>query len=353
MTPSRSIARRFVTLLLVSCSLALGTLVRADAQTSDLVTQGRQALAADKIDDTIAIFEKAVATAPNDPAALAWLGSAQVRKARTAALFDAPGWVKKGFNTLDEAVERFPDAFIVYVTRGITATQVPEMFRKAPVAVKDLTTVIAMKEKNPEAVPDSVMPAVYLNLGSAYKKTGQVADARATWETGKKLYPSAPETREIEKELGKLSSSESAPAQRRSFPNVVEALKTTAGCLGVETAQTASGKRVIFAWFEGKKALVDWYYSDTHQRAMRTVFPDLTFDRKPLPDLAEDSGPILAIVSVKFGDTPRTDAAFPQISSIGIELYGPLPGGVAVGGRFAPETLKVRGLREINVGGDR
>jgi len=38
------------------------------------------------------------------------------------------------------------------------------------------------------------------------------------------------------------------------------------------------------------------------------------------------------------------------ISSIGIELYGPLPGGVAVGGRFAPESIKVRGLREIDPG---
>ena len=75
---------------------------------------------------------------------------------------------------------------------------------------------------------------------------------------------------------------------------------------------------------------------------MRAVFLNLTFDRQPLPDLAEDSGPILTIVSVKF------DAA--AISSIGIELYGPLPGGVALGGRFAPETLKVRGLREIEIG---
>jgi heme-degrading monooxygenase HmoA len=104
------------------------------------------------------------------------------------------------------------------------------------------------------------------------------------------------------------------------FPNVVGALRTTPGCLGVETAQTASGKRVIFAWFENKKALVDWYHGDVHQKAMKTVFPNQTFDRQP------------------------------RISSIGIELYGPLPGGVAVGGRFAPEALKVRGLREIEIG---
>jgi len=134
-----------------------------------------------------------------------------------------------------------------------------------------------------------------------------------------------------------------AQAPSAGFPNVVGALRTTPGCLGVETGQTSSGKQVIFAWFEDKKALVGWYHSDVHQRAMKTVFPDLAFDREPLPDLPDDSGPILAIVSVKFAETSK------RIASIGIELYGPLPGGVAVGGRFAPETIKVRGLREIEI----
>jgi hypothetical protein len=133
------------------------------------------------------------------------------------------------------------------------------------------------------------------------------------------------------------------------FPRVVDALKATPGCLGVETGQTSSGRGVIFAWFENKKALVGWYHSDAHQRAMKTLFPDQTFDREPLPDLAEDSGPILAIVSAKFADTPRSGGTSPSISSIGIELYGPLPGGIAVGGRFAPAAVKVRGLREIEL----
>ena len=133
------------------------------------------------------------------------------------------------------------------------------------------------------------------------------------------------------------------------FPNVVGALKAAPGCLGVETGQTSSGKRVIFAWFENKKALVGWYHSNAHQKAMKTVFPDQKFEREPLPDLAEDSGPILTIVSVKFADGPKPEGGPPPISSIGIELYGPLPGGVAVGGRFAPESIKVRGLREIDL----
>jgi len=133
------------------------------------------------------------------------------------------------------------------------------------------------------------------------------------------------------------------------FPNVVKALREAPGCLGVATGQTAGGRRVIFAWFEGKKALVDWYHSDMHQRAMRTVFPNQRFDREPLPDLDADVGPILTIVSVKFADAPAPGATAPAITSIGIELYGPLPGGIAVGGRFAPDAIKVRGLREIDL----
>ena len=136
----------------------------------------------------------------------------------------------------------------------------------------------------------------------------------------------------------------------RDFAGVVNAARAWPGCLGVETGQTSSGKRVIFAWFEDKKALVGWYHSEVHQKAMKTAFPSQTFDREPLPDTPAGSGPILAIVSLKLLDTPRPDATSMPIASIGIELYTPLPGGVAVGGRFAPAALKVHGLREIELG---
>src|ERR1700724_1496633 len=52
------------------------------------------------------------------------------------------------------------------------------------------------------------------------------------------------------------------------------------------------------------------------------AFPHEAFDRWPLSDLREDSGPILAVVFVKFVDTPRLCATPVPISSIGIELYG-------------------------------
>ena len=77
----------------------------------------------------------------------------------------------------------------------------------------------------------------------------------------------------------------------KGFPDLVAALKDSPGCLGVETAQTASGKAVIFAWFEDKKAALKWYNSDTHQEIMKRFLPDYKSGRKPLADVPDDSGP--------------------------------------------------------------
>ena len=48
------------------------------------------------------------------------------------------------------------------------------------------------------------------------------------------------------------------------FPDLVGGLQAIEGVLGVETAQTVSGKQVIFAWFESKEAVLRWYYSGMH-----------------------------------------------------------------------------------------
>ena len=144
-----------------------------------------------------------------------------------------------------------------------------------------------------------------------------------------------------------ITSSPPLTAQRGpgalGFPDVVAGLKATPGCLGVETARTQDGKNVVFAWFENKEAVLKWYYSDMHQGAMNTFFPGER--RKPLA-LVEGDGPILTIASVTVAEKPIPGTNVP-ISQIAIELYRPLPGGIAVGGRFAPSTLKVQGMLEV------
>jgi hypothetical protein len=123
------------------------------------------------------------------------------------------------------------------------------------------------------------------------------------------------------------------------FPDLVGALKATPGCLGVETAQTGSGKEVIFAWFEDKKAALKWYYSDTHQELMKRFFPGAK-GRKPLANVPDDSGPIMAVASITLTEKPTKENPLP-FKQIAIELYQPLGGGISIGGRFAPDKMKV------------
>ena len=137
-----------------------------------------------------------------------------------------------------------------------------------------------------------------------------------------------------------------APPSVQQGPDLVGGLKSTPGVLGVETARTSSGKQVIFAWFENKQAVLNWFYSETHQTAMRMFSPGASAGRAPLADIKDDSGPILAIASLTLVDKPQVEGVKLPVSQIAVELYAPLPGGLAAGGRFAPAGVKVPGLVE-------
>jgi hypothetical protein len=146
--------------------------------------------------------------------------------------------------------------------------------------------------------------------------------------------------------LGQAQEGTSVKQQSGGFPDLVSGLKATPGCLGVETAQTSSGKNVIFAWFENKQAVLNWYNSDMHQ-ALLDRFS--TGQRRPGGPLAgvPDEGPVLAIASLTM-PKPATDGDLRSATTqIAIELYAPLPGGLAAGGRFAPSSVKVPGLIEV------
>ena len=136
-----------------------------------------------------------------------------------------------------------------------------------------------------------------------------------------------------------------AKPQGSGFPDLVAGLKATQGCLGVETARTASRKNVIFAWFEDKKAVLRWYYSDMHQQAQKSLFPGHK-PGEPLKDVPDDVGPVMAIASITMGEKPQIEGTSLPISQISIELYKPVTGGIFYGGRFAPESLKVPNMRD-------
>ena len=130
------------------------------------------------------------------------------------------------------------------------------------------------------------------------------------------------------------------------FPDLIGGLKATEGCLGVETARTSGGKNVIFAWFEDKKAVLRWYHSDTHQGVMKQFFADGAYGA-PMKDVADDGGPIMAIASITLAEGERFKETNLPISQIAIELYRPLAGGIYLGSRFAPDGVKVPGLKHL------
>jgi hypothetical protein len=102
---------------------------------------------------------------------------------------------------------------------------------------------------------------------------------------------------------------------------------------------------VIFAWFEDKKAVLRWYNSEMHKQLMSMTGPPEP-GHVPLAGIADDSGPILAIASLTLSNQPVKGFPLP-VSQIAIELYQPLPGGIFVGGRFAPSSVKVPGMRDF------
>jgi Antibiotic biosynthesis monooxygenase len=127
--------------------------------------------------------------------------------------------------------------------------------------------------------------------------------------------------------------------------DLVGGLKAVPGCLGVETAQTASGKKVIFAWFEDKKAVLRWYESDMHQGAMKMLLGDRKPD-PPLQGVPDEIGPVLVIASLTMSDKSQYQGVSMPISQISIELYKPVTGGIFLGSRFAPESLRIPGMKD-------
>jgi tetratricopeptide (TPR) repeat protein len=170
-----------------------------------IVALGRLYAETGRITDGLKLLEKAVAIAPHDPAARVWLGSVQTQMARTTEdLGERQQWAKKGMKTMDEAVEDFPTTAVVYIVRGINGVRLPDQFRRYLLAIQDFNKVLELKAQDPVMVSDEPMPLVYLNLGLAYKKNNQKAEARATWERGRQLYPQAKEAALIDKELHDL-----------------------------------------------------------------------------------------------------------------------------------------------------
>jgi hypothetical protein len=129
--------------------------------------------------------------------------------------------------------------------------------------------------------------------------------------------------------------------------DLIKALKATPGCLGVDRGQMSSGKFVIFAFFENKKAAARWYYSPAHQRFMDMIAPDRNRKHVPMKEVPEDV-PVMALASISFVGKPALENSKIPFSQIAIELFTPLTGGIHIGGGFSPDAFREL-RRELHV----
>jgi hypothetical protein len=137
----------------------------------------------------------------------------------------------------------------------------------------------------------------------------------------------------------------------QDFPDLGKGLIETAGCLGVQSFTVNAGKTfVISAWFKNRKAMEAWYYSKMHQDAMAKFFPGMGTDKKPFAQFKDPNAPLLVIASVTPGDKAIGHGSNLAVSQIAIEGYTPIPGGLALGGTFAPQTFDVPGLVRLPAG---
>lgn len=121
---------------------------------------------------------------------------------------------------------------------------------------------------------------------------------------------------------------------------MIEALKTTPGVVGVDIAELRSGKNCFLAWFRDKPAAMAWFRSTMHQKMLDQVAPRRNRNRVPMAEIPEDVGPMFAAACLS-PPTPATDGRPARSPRIGIELYAPLKGGVRFsGGSFAPDAFK-------------
>ena len=141
------------------------------------------------------------------------------------------------------------------------------------------------------------------------------------------------------------------PAGQDMGRALIEGLRATEGCLGVDAAQTQSGRNTIIAWFENKAAVKRWYYSDVHQSMITGLTRPDEFETEPLRHVDDDETPIMVIATITFAERPHFESISLPISQISIELYAPLPGGAFLGRRLAPDSFKVPHMRDYTPGG--
>lgn len=119
---------------------------------------------------------------------------------------------------------------------------------------------------------------------------------------------------------------------------MVDAIRNTEGCLGVRTGEISGGLNTIFAFFEDREAALRWYHHPMHRGLRGMMGGETPEGFVPLGDVPAGV-PVLAVAAISFDGPPADPESRIPFSTISIELYTPVNGGLRINGGFAPDKF--------------
>ncbi|MEL6369289.1 MAG: hypothetical protein AAFR03_01105 [Pseudomonadota bacterium] len=135
---------------------------------------------------------------------------------------------------------------------------------------------------------------------------------------------------------------------------LVAAIESVDGNLGVHTARSHDGVELIMAWFENKRAVLNWFEHPYHRKMLADAGrPE---DGIAAQHFGHHTGPILVIASVAYRGAPGSleapmfdDPDGRKPTRFAVEYYVPLAGGAYMIEPFAPPeaAAMVHGLRDV------
>jgi len=174
--------------------IALGTIYhgQAVARSEDAVEKG------------FACFDKILQIDPSNAVAYVYRGSLWTLRGRDAWWpFTKAKDVDKGVDDMDKAADLAPNDVTVRIVRGINSTNLPSMFRRLPVALKDFEFL--MNDPRFVHFDAHLQATIYCWAGIAYKNDSQPAKAKELLQKAISADPNSDMSRRAENELKQLS----------------------------------------------------------------------------------------------------------------------------------------------------
>jgi tetratricopeptide (TPR) repeat protein len=158
----------------------------------------------DAVDKGFACFDKVLQIDPSNAVALVYRGSLWTLRARDAWWpFTKMKDVDKGVDEMDKAVDLAPDNVSVRLVRGINSVNLPSMFHRLPIALKDFEYL--MNNAKFASLNSHLQSTIYCWAGIAYDNDGQAVKAKELLLKAISADPNSDTAHRAENELKKVS----------------------------------------------------------------------------------------------------------------------------------------------------